>query len=280
MNTQYYRSSHGQRRVPIIIAILVGLVLIGILLFSLIRREDNIRATSVGAVVPVAVLKNLTTISPHTWQRLGTDQATPAEKLLHSSTTATVLYIGAEGCPFCAAERWPLIVALSRFGHFRGLTLMRSNSEDQHPDTPTFSFFHATYQSPYIHVALMETAGRQLGPNGFYPPLMALSKTQSETFHLYDRPPYVPKGYAGAIPFLLIGHRYLWIGSSVNPALLDQHNWVGLSQAVYSGIGQVGKSILVNANALTSAICATDGGHPRSVCRLLNHFPLPTVAVS
>ncbi len=29
-----------------------------------------------------------------------------------------VLFVGAEFCPFCAAERWPLIVALSRFGHF------------------------------------------------------------------------------------------------------------------------------------------------------------------
>ena len=33
-----------------------------------------------------------------------------------------VLYVGAEYCPFCAAERWPVVVALSRFGTWSGLS--------------------------------------------------------------------------------------------------------------------------------------------------------------
>ncbi|MGH3290263.1 MAG: DUF929 family protein, partial [Trebonia sp.] len=37
-----------------------------------------------------------------------------------------VLYVGAEYCPYCAMENWPLIVALSRFGQFTGLTTSRS----------------------------------------------------------------------------------------------------------------------------------------------------------
>jgi hypothetical protein len=32
-----------------------------------------------------------------------------------------MLYIGAEYCPYCAAERWPLVMALSKFGTFSNL---------------------------------------------------------------------------------------------------------------------------------------------------------------
>src|SRR5205823_15010475 len=39
-----------------------------------------------------------------------------------------VLYIGAEYCPFCAAERWSLVYALARFGTFKGLLLSTSSS--------------------------------------------------------------------------------------------------------------------------------------------------------
>ncbi|HSR26568.1 MAG TPA: DUF929 family protein, partial [Candidatus Eisenbacteria bacterium] len=39
-----------------------------------------------------------------------------------------VLYVGAEYCPYCAAERWPLIVALSRFGTFSGVRAAASSA--------------------------------------------------------------------------------------------------------------------------------------------------------
>ena len=40
---------------------------------------------------------------------------------LTSGGKPEMLYIGAEYCPYCAAERWAMIVALSRFGTFSGL---------------------------------------------------------------------------------------------------------------------------------------------------------------
>ena len=39
---------------------------------------------------------------------------------LTSGGKPEMLYIGAEYCPYCAAERWAMIVALSRFGTFSG----------------------------------------------------------------------------------------------------------------------------------------------------------------
>ena len=38
-----------------------------------------------------------------------------------------VLYIGAEYCPYCAAERWAMVQALSRFGTFSNLHFIHSN---------------------------------------------------------------------------------------------------------------------------------------------------------
>jgi hypothetical protein len=38
-----------------------------------------------------------------------------------------VLYVATEFCPYCVAENWALIVALSRFGSFSGLSTSRSD---------------------------------------------------------------------------------------------------------------------------------------------------------
>jgi hypothetical protein len=41
-----------------------------------------------------------------------------------------VVYVGGEYCPFCAAERWSIVYALSQFGTFRGLSQIKSSSSD------------------------------------------------------------------------------------------------------------------------------------------------------
>ena len=42
-----------------------------------------------------------------------------------------------EYCPFCAAQRWAMVSALSRFGTFSGLKTIHSSSSDADPNTPT-----------------------------------------------------------------------------------------------------------------------------------------------
>jgi hypothetical protein len=59
-----------------------------------------------------------------------------------------VLYAGAEYCPFCAAERWALATALSRFGTFTNLgTTASAGGQEYAPNTATLSFHGATYTS-------------------------------------------------------------------------------------------------------------------------------------
>ena len=59
-----------------------------------------------------------------------------------------MIFVGAEYCPYCAAERWSMIMALSRFGTFTGLKEMSSESNDVDPDTSTFTFVDSSYTQP------------------------------------------------------------------------------------------------------------------------------------
>ena len=61
-----------------------------------------------------------------------------------------MLYYGAEYCPYCAAERWAMTAALSRFGTWSNLKITASSHTDVDADTHTFSYYGATLTSPYI----------------------------------------------------------------------------------------------------------------------------------
>ena len=73
-----------------------------------------------------------------------------------------VLYMGAEYCPYCAAERWAMIVALSRFGTFSGLATVHSaaangaGQAEPDPNTPTWTFVNAKYTSKYLTFSTVE----------------------------------------------------------------------------------------------------------------------------
>jgi hypothetical protein len=67
-----------------------------------------------------------------------------------------ITYIGAEWCAQCAAERWPLIVALSRFGQFSDLRATASAADQTYPSMPTFSFYGAEYNSGLLDFVSVE----------------------------------------------------------------------------------------------------------------------------
>src|SRR5207245_7045155 len=86
------------------------------------------------------------------------------------------LYVGAEYCPYCAAQRWATVVALSRFGTFSKLYQTTSSSSDVYPSTPTFTFYSALYKGPvytssYIDFVPVETQGNVQDSSGNYPTL-------------------------------------------------------------------------------------------------------------
>jgi hypothetical protein len=123
---------------------------------------------------------------------VGTASAKPTTITAPALTTGgkpEVLYIGAEYCPYCAAERWAVVVALSRFGAFSGLGETASSPSDVFPNTSTLTFHGASYASNYLTFTGKEIQGNQV-VNGKYAPLDTLSSAQQALFDKYDAPPY------------------------------------------------------------------------------------------
>src|SRR5215471_16965887 len=61
---------------------------------------------------------------------------------LTSGGKPEMLYIGAEYCPYCAAMRWSMAVALSRFGTLATpLHGIHSSPNDTDPNTATLTFY-------------------------------------------------------------------------------------------------------------------------------------------
>jgi uncharacterized protein DUF929 len=176
-----------------------------------------------------------------------------------------VLYIGAEYCPFCAVERWPLVVALSRFGTFTGLGLSTSSASDVFPSTPTLTFHGSTFASDLLSFAGVETNTNQLTAAGDgYEPLETPTAEQQQLMRRFNVPPYTSQ--AGVIPFLLVGNRFVVSGASYQPDVLQGKTWQQIGDALSDPTSPIAKEVLAAANMLTASICELTGGQPTNVC--------------
>lgn len=180
---------------------------------------------------------------------------------LTSGTKPELLYIGAEFCPFCAAERWSMVVALAKFGTFTGLTYMLSSDTDAYPNTPTFSFRQVSYNSSYVSFVSVETQDRSRQP------LQSPTSDQQAVMNQYDS--------AGTIPFLDIGgssaKQYLinapnHSGSQYSPSIIAGLNWTQVGMQLDNPPTAIAKSVDGAADTIISAICSLDGGLPSNVC--------------
>ncbi|WP_238016081.1 DUF929 family protein [Dactylosporangium sp. AC04546] len=190
---------------------------------------------------------------------------TTGQEVLKDGGKPLVLYVGAEYCPFCAAQRWPVVIALSRFGTFQGLTLSHSASDDTFPDTPTVSFHGSTYTSQYLTFQGVETSTNER-KGGSYAPLDTLTPQQQQIVAKYNAPPYVDAQSAGAIPFLTFANQGLMAGSSFSPQLLKGMTHAEIVSAAADPQSSLGRTVDGNANAMTALLCRLTGGQPGDVC--------------
>jgi hypothetical protein len=178
-----------------------------------------------------------------------------------------VLYVGADFCPYCAALRWPLIVALSRFGTFSGLSTTRSaisNGAGQHepyPATATWTFYGSAYTSPYLTFSAVETQTSVPDrATGGYTALQSPDTAQRAVWAKYD--PY------GGIPFVDIGNAYVQLSTIApyGPASLQGKTWSQVTAALRDPSSALGGEIDASANYLTAAICTITGNRPATAC--------------
>jgi hypothetical protein len=177
-----------------------------------------------------------------------------------------ILYVGAEYCPYCAAERWAMAVALSRFGTFSGVKLIHSSSTDVYANTPTLSFYHSTYTSKYVDFTPVEWYSRTPQTNGSYKILQAPNSSQSKIFAKYDAPPYITSSDTGSFPFVDFGNQYLVIGAQYLPSTLSGLSWTQVATDVSNASSPVAKDIDGAANSLTAAICKITKNADTAVC--------------
>lgn len=163
-----------------------------------------------------------------------------------------VFYYGAEFCPFCAAERWPLIIALSRFGTFAGLSPTTSSSTDVYPDTSTFTFRGATYTSTYIVFQSVEASDRNQNA------LQAPSADQKAVLAKYDP--------SGGIPFIDFANRYVLPKANYQPDVISGMSSLAIADALKDPQSPQAQAILGSANFITAAICQTTANQPAAVC--------------
>ncbi len=172
--------------------------------------------------------------------------------LTGSTGKPEVFYYGAEFCPYCAAERWPLIIALSRFGTFSGLQTTSSSSTDVYPNTPTFTFRSATYTSQYIDFRSVETADRDQKA------LQSPTAAEQQLVTRYDT--------GGFIPFVDFGNRYAFNGAMYTPDVIGGMSWQAVADSLKQPDSTQAKAIIGSANLITAAICKMTADQPAAVC--------------
>ena len=251
-----------------LLAVVAALIVVS---YFVVASFNDPYAKYIGDPVDSATMQALTGVSDSTLNTVGTPSTVSPPVSVSGSPLAPggkpeVLYIGGDYCPYCAVERWSLIIALSRFGNFSGLQFMLSSSTDVNKNSPTFTFSGATYTSRYITFVGVEEYDRSGNQ------IQSLTTNQSSLLAQYDT--CAATGKSGSIPFLDIANQYvLNCGSQFNPSCqpltslcISGDNWTQIASQLNTPDNPKTQAIVGAANYLISAICKVDGGKPSSVC--------------
>jgi hypothetical protein len=167
-----------------------------------------------------------------------------------------LFFAGAEGCPFCAVQRWGMIAALSQFGTFSNLHLMQSDTTSP-PTVRTFTFFGASYRSPYVSFVPVEVLSNVHRGFGFAH-RQGLTAAQSALVRRFDPP--------GETPFIDVANRFTGFDSTVQPGLLSAMSWRQIANSLTHPASVPAQAISGEAEVLTAELCQATGGNPQSVC--------------
>ncbi|HXW32520.1 MAG TPA: DUF929 family protein, partial [Acidimicrobiales bacterium] len=181
---------------------------------------------------------------------------------LTSGGKPEALFIGAEFCPYCAAERWAMIVAFSRFGTFSNLYETTSSPWDDPSAIPTFTFHYATYTSSYVDFTMVEHESNDKDGLGTRSILEPLTTEQNDLWSTYDSKFGEPEGF----PFLDMGNKVIVYSPSYNPEVLSGYTQSAIAAQLTNPKSTITQSIVGTANYLTAGICAITGQQPASVC--------------
>jgi hypothetical protein len=249
--------------VAVVVVIIVGFVVYKVTQSSKPTGANGIQPSVVTPSQP-AVVAAVTGVTSHVAGTVGLPASVspPTGKTGQPALTVDgkpgAVFIGGEFCPFCAAERWAIILAFSRFGTFSHLSETYSSPWDTDPSTPTFTFRGSTYSSPYIGLDAVEYDGNDTDGVDTHVAITSLSKQESGLWQKYDN--------SSGFPFLDIGNKALVTSPSYDPTVLSGLDQSDVASRLKNAQDPVTQAIVGTANYLTAGICATTGQKPATVC--------------
>lgn len=176
-----------------------------------------------------------------------------------SSTNHVVSYVGAEYCPYCAIQRWALLVALSKFGAFENLnSAVYSSSTDVYPNLASWSFIGSHFSSPYFTFDPTELTSSILDGHGDYQPLETMDPGQKASFDLYN-----PQG---GLPFIDMGNATVTLGASSSPSVLEGLTLTQIGFDIQDPSSPVAQAIDGTANYLIAGLCSMISGSQPGIC--------------
>ena len=218
-------------------------------------------ASPAGTALPATVLRNVASVPASTLNAVEAGSvpsfvSKPVTTINGPALTANgkpeMLYIGAEFCPYCAAMRWSMAIALSKFGTLSGVHGIHSSPTDTDPNTATLTFHKSGYSSPYLVFTPVEneTVDHTL--------LQAPTRAEQQIWNRYD-----PNSY----PFIDVGGKYM-ITIIYDPAVLAGKTWSQIASALHDPSSPIAQGADGAANYLLAAMCKTTGNTPASACGL------------
>jgi Domain of unknown function (DUF929) len=263
------RRSDQRRRATVILSSVVAVAVVAavIAVVALNQHGSNGPATKASDTV----VTNVTSVPASVTDAIGAGdsfaQTVPASidgTRLDANGKPSILFIGGEFCPFCAAQRWALVEALSRFGTFSGLEQITS-SEDH---ISTFTFAHAKFASKYVNFDPKEEEDQNQKP------FQKLTDVEKAQWNKYLAPNTTSPGF----PFVDYNGQYVSEAPLLDARVLFGKSWAQIAESLKDPSSPVARAVDGAANVITATICRLTGNQPASACpasvtALSAHFP-------
>jgi thiol-disulfide isomerase/thioredoxin len=237
----------------------VAVVVIAIAGYAIFHKSSKTSTASGNrAVATAAVIHDVSAVPVSTLNTVGVGPVVTyptkvtGQPPLTASGKPEMLFIGAEFCPYCAAERWSMGVALSRFGTFNGYDTVSSSVTDVDPSTPSLDFDKYKYTSKYLTFTAVENEDRDGKP------LQKTTAAQTKT--------WATVGGSQSFPFVDFANKYKITGPSFDPALLKGLSQSQIASQLANPKSKVSQAINGAANVITAAICGMTNNQPSTVC--------------
>jgi hypothetical protein len=260
------KRAEARRRFLVAAGAVTAVLAVVVALVAVKLTASPAHRTASESMASATIVRQVTAVPATTLARINPGQeVTLLEKvkepgpLLAIDGKPAVVFVSEESCPFCAAERWALTVALSQFGTWSQLGITKSSATDIYPNTATLSFRAARYRSADLTVnttELTDNVGHPLQPQ---------TALDARLITSYDVPPYVNSvDQSGAVPFLDIGNQYILAGAQYDPQVLAGLSAAQIASQLATPSSPVAQAIDGAAKLIIAAIdqvLHADAGH-------------------